>query len=68
VEEAGQVLGVPPGTVKSRCSRGRARLAVTLGHLRNPQDEAAVLPGTTDQPTGTLPTTPRAGTAEGQAR
>ena len=68
VEEAGQVLGVPPGTVKSRCSRGRARLAVTLGHLRNPQDEAAVLPGTADHPTGTPPTTPRAGTAEGQAR
>ena len=35
VEEAGRVLGVPTGTVKSRCSRGRARLAVQLGHLRN---------------------------------
>ena len=68
VEEAGQVLGVPPGTVKSRCSRGRARLAVTLGHLRNPQDEAAVLPGTAEHPTGAPPTTPRAGTAKGQAR
>ena len=36
VDEAARVLGVPVGTVKSRCSRGRARLAVALGHLRNP--------------------------------
>lgn len=35
VEEAARILGVPVGTVKSRCSRGRARLAVSLGHLRN---------------------------------
>ena len=33
VEEAARVLQVPAGTVKSRCSRGRARLAVSLGHL-----------------------------------
>ena len=35
VEEAARVLGCPPGTVKSRCFRGRERLAVQLGHLRN---------------------------------
>ena len=35
VEDAAAVLGVPAGTVKSRCSRGRARLALQLGHLRN---------------------------------
>ena len=35
VEEAARVLGCPVGTVKSRCARGRARLAVALGHLRN---------------------------------
>jgi RNA polymerase sigma-70 factor (ECF subfamily) len=35
VDEAAGVLDVPTGTVKSRCARGRARLAPLLGHLRN---------------------------------
>ena len=45
VDEAAQVLGCPPGTVKSRCFRGRARLAVLLagygptrGNRRSPTD------------------------------
>lgn len=35
VEDAAQVLSVPSGTVKSRCARGRAKLAPILSHLRN---------------------------------
>jgi RNA polymerase sigma-70 factor (ECF subfamily) len=36
VAETAKILEVPEGTVKSRCARGRAKLAVLLGHLRNP--------------------------------
>jgi RNA polymerase sigma-70 factor, ECF subfamily len=42
VAEAAALLGVAEGTVKSRCSRGRARLAILLGHLRNQPDAGAV--------------------------
>jgi RNA polymerase sigma-70 factor (ECF subfamily) len=35
VAEAAGILDVAEGTVKSRCARGRARLAVLLGHLRD---------------------------------
>ena len=34
VATAADVLGVSPGTVKSRCARGRARLLPHLAHLR----------------------------------
>jgi RNA polymerase sigma-70 factor (ECF subfamily) len=34
VVTAAEVLGVSPGTVKSRCSRGRTRLLPHLAHLR----------------------------------
>lgn len=37
VDEAARLLNCPPGTVKSRCSRGRARLATRLAGLRNPE-------------------------------
>jgi RNA polymerase sigma-70 factor (ECF subfamily) len=42
VDEAARVLDVPNGTIKSRCARGRARLAPLLGHLRNRRDGAGV--------------------------
>jgi RNA polymerase sigma-70 factor (ECF subfamily) len=38
VDDAAAVLGVPVGTVKSRCARGRAKLAPILAHLRNRSD------------------------------
>ena len=34
VAEVARLVGVPPGTVKSRCARARTRLAELLGHLR----------------------------------
>ncbi len=44
VEEAARVLECPVGTVKSRCFRGRAKLAERLQHLRNPEEPDAVVP------------------------
>jgi RNA polymerase sigma-70 factor, ECF subfamily len=42
VEDAARMLNCPVGTVKSRCFRGRAKLAQRLGHLRNPDAQAPV--------------------------
>src|SRR5690606_35141539 len=42
VEDAAQVREVPSGTVKSRCARGRAKLAPILSHLRNRPDLSRV--------------------------
>jgi len=44
VADAATALGVAEGTIKSRCARGRAKLAVLLGHLRNPDGEPGVEP------------------------
>lgn len=51
VEEAATILNCPPGTVKSRCSRGRVKLAASLGHLRNRGDEDGLIP-TSGAPSG----------------
>jgi len=42
VAETAKLLGIAEGTVKSRCARGRVKLAKLLGHLRNPSADANV--------------------------
>lgn len=44
VADAAEVLGCPAGTVKSRCARGRTRLASRLAGLRNPSETPGVPP------------------------
>lgn len=60
VAEAAEILGVAEGTIKSRCARGRARMALSLGHLR---PDRTARPGTTpdgrDQGHGNPGTTSR---------
>jgi RNA polymerase sigma-70 factor (ECF subfamily) len=38
VEEAAQILGCAPGTIKSRCARGRTRLLPLPLHLKAEAD------------------------------
>lgn len=45
VDEAGEILGIPPGTVKSRCFRGRARLHATLRNRDGDSDVPPDMPG-----------------------
>jgi RNA polymerase sigma-70 factor (ECF subfamily) len=51
VAEAAAILEVRTGTVKSRCARGRARLAVLLADLAPPERA----PGTPDTPAASHP-------------
>ncbi|HEX5497233.1 MAG TPA: RNA polymerase sigma factor SigM [Mycobacteriales bacterium] len=44
VADTARILGVAEGTVKSRCARGRARLAILLGQLRNLDQPPGVRP------------------------
>jgi RNA polymerase sigma-70 factor, ECF subfamily len=46
VAEAARMMDVAEGTIKSRCARGRARLAVMLGHLRPAAGTAGAAPAT----------------------
>jgi RNA polymerase sigma-70 factor, ECF subfamily len=45
VAETARMLGVPEGTVKSRCARARTKLATTLGYLGTPVATAHAAPG-----------------------
>ncbi|MET8090077.1 RNA polymerase sigma factor SigM [Micromonospora sp. NPDC005220] len=51
VAEVARILGVAEGTVKSRCARGRARLAVLLGHLR---PDAVATPSARPEPAASI--------------
>ncbi|MFI5616035.1 RNA polymerase sigma factor SigM [Streptomyces sp. NPDC051567] len=56
VAEAARVLDVPVGTVKSRCARGRAKLAPILTHLRmNAGDKTAAERGRNRTPGTPVP-------------
>ena len=59
VAEAAEMLGVAEGTIKSRCARGRARMALALGHLRG---------GDASHPTGGNQPTAQAVSSGPQAR
>ena len=73
VADTAELLGVSPGTVKSRCARGRARLLPQLAHLRSARPAQARSPATPAQPTQpsrsaadrNQPTVPRVSPAEG---
>jgi RNA polymerase sigma-70 factor (ECF subfamily) len=57
IDEAAAILDVAPGTVKSRCSRGRARLAPLLAELRPTR---AAPPGNPEPTPRVPPTRPNA--------
>jgi RNA polymerase sigma-70 factor (ECF subfamily) len=65
VSEAAEILGVAEGTIKSRCARGRARMAIALGHLRRGDEGHSG--GRNRTGAGTVPTR-SASTTEGRER
>jgi RNA polymerase sigma-70 factor (ECF subfamily) len=71
VADAAEVLGISPGTVKSRCARGRARLLPRLAHLRGraggtpPTASRVPSPAQNTQELGNQAATGRVSPAEG---
>nr|WP_240943720.1 RNA polymerase sigma factor SigM [Micromonospora thermarum] len=59
VAEVARILGVAEGTVKSRCARGRARLATVLGHLRPGPGTGSAPAGDPVRAGGNVPTVTR---------
>ena len=55
IEETATILGCAPGTVKSRCSRGRARLLPLLAGLAAPQRNPRAAPRVPSTSPGTDP-------------
>ncbi|HEX8631764.1 MAG TPA: RNA polymerase sigma factor SigM [Catenuloplanes sp.] len=64
VAEVAAILGVAEGTVKSRCARGRAKLAVLLGHLRPGRTVTGVAAGNREA----RPPVPSSGTSPAPAQ
>jgi RNA polymerase sigma-70 factor (ECF subfamily) len=65
VADAAEVLGTSPGTVKSRCARGRARLLPLLAHLRGRAEPVNLPPTGRGSPRATVPTSPEPSPALG---
>jgi len=66
VADTAEILGISPGTVKSRCARGRARLLPLLAHLRGPGAAAGRAAPAGQRAAGrNQPAVPRVSPAEG---
>ncbi|MDT8910460.1 RNA polymerase sigma factor SigM [Amycolatopsis sp. PS_44_ISF1] len=68
VAETAKMLGIAEGTVKSRCARGRGKLAKVLGHLRNPDAHGGVPTSESKRRHATSEGSRSAGRVEGSPR
>ena len=68
VAEAAEILDCAVGTIKSRCARGRARLAPLLGVVHDGREVTPDTSGNPPAPAPSHPRTPRAGHRTESAR